>query len=147
LSVALPDVNLLLAMFWSKHDFHARAMTWFKSTGKSGWATCPFTQAGFVRIISNKKSYPFGPTPKEAIDLLSVSTAGDTNHRFWPGDLAISEWSTGLRSRIQGHRQITDAYLLALAARYEGALVTFDEGILQLAPVGSVERSALVLLH
>ena len=146
MTVALLDVNVLLGMLWRKHDFHASAMEWFLRNRESGWATCPLTQTGFVRVISNPNSYQFGPTVEEAIELLNSSIAASSDHHFWHHGLPLERWSHGLRSRIQGHKQITDAYLLALALHHKGQFVTFDRRMLQLAPNGSPERAALVIL-
>jgi predicted nucleic acid-binding protein len=37
------------------------------------------------------------------------------------------------RAHINGHQQVTDAYLLGLAIKEKGVLVTFDKGIQYMA--------------
>ena len=38
-----------------------------------------------------------------------------------------------MEARLQGYKQLTDAYLLALAHRRKGVLATFDRGLRTLA--------------
>jgi len=49
-SVSLLDVNVLLALAWPTHVHHAAAHRWFAENHAMGWATCPLTQLGFVRL-------------------------------------------------------------------------------------------------
>lgn len=146
MSVALLDVNVLIGLLWQPHDFHRAAMEWFLAHRNRGWATCPLTQNGFVRILSNPNLYRNGPQVEEAIQLLSSTINASKDHHFWPADLSIVQWPQGLASAIHGHHQITDAYLLQLTIRNRGTFVTFDRRMLQLAPQGSPERKALTLL-
>jgi toxin-antitoxin system PIN domain toxin len=139
--VALLDVNALIALFWPDHGFHDRAITWFDDNAGSGWATCPLTQAGFVRIISNPAFSVTAPTPREAIELLKTNLA-HPKHQFWPEDVALSLCVEPFVKSIHGHQQITDAYLLGMVRRRKGRLVTFDRGVLSL--VSRVESSELI---
>jgi hypothetical protein len=79
--------------------------------------------------------------------LLEKTTEASRNHQFWADDLPLSALSTFLRRRLQGPKQITYAYLLALAMHHKAKLITFDRRIEVLAPEGSVEREALVILR
>lgn len=54
-------------------------------------------------------------------------------HRFWPIDITFAEAVQPFQERVFGHRQITDAYLLGLAIKHKGRLVTIDRGIQALA--------------
>lgn len=56
-------------------------------------------------------------------------------HRFWPDDFAYAEVSL---KGVLGHRQITDAYLAALARRHGARLATFDRGLAALHPDAAV---------
>jgi hypothetical protein len=145
-SIALLDVNALLALLWENHIFHAPMARWFVTNESRGWATCPLTEQGFVRIVSNAAYMKPAPKVRSALDLLQKTTEANKRHRFWADDLPLSALSESIRRRLQGHRQITDAYLLALAMHHKGKLLTFDRRILQLAPEGSVERAALEIL-
>ena len=69
----LLDVNVLVALAWSDHEFHATALRWFAAHGRKGWATCPMTQAGLVKILSNRAFSPKALTPVEALDLLGAA--------------------------------------------------------------------------
>jgi toxin-antitoxin system PIN domain toxin len=124
----LPDTNLLIALFWPSHVHHAMAVTWFARNRSRGWATCPLTEAGFVRIVSNPGFSRDAVTPTEALAVLQENAkAGD--HRFWAASLSVQDAVKTVRSRLAGHQQVTDAYLLGLAMRRHGVLATFDAGI------------------
>jgi predicted nucleic acid-binding protein len=56
-SRALFDVNLLIALFDEQHVHHVRAQAWWAATRAGGWASCPVTENGFVRVIS-QPNYP-----------------------------------------------------------------------------------------
>ena len=129
----LLDVNLLVALFWPPHRFHEVAQRWFSRASRNGWATCPFTQTGFIRIISNPAVTAGAITPEQA-----VQTLGDNlchrHHRFWPADIGYPRALEILGIPITGHRQVTDAYLLALAIHRQGKLATLDRALLSLLP-------------
>lgn len=128
---ALLDVNVLLALLDSDHVDHERAREWLEAEIGSGWASCPITENGFVRIISQPR-YPSPVSPSEAADLLDRAS-GTAHHQFWPCDLSLLDDSAIDRSRVHGPRQVTDAYLLALAVRHGGRLVTFDRSVVRSA--------------
>ena len=130
----LLDANVLIALAWPGHTFHERVQRWFGRTSAAGWATCPFTQAAFVRIVSNPAFSDRSPTPLEAMQSLAI-TLKHPHHQFWPDDLGFNEAVTVFRSRLVGYRQISDAYLLGLALHRGGKLAILDRSILTfLAP-------------
>jgi predicted nucleic acid-binding protein len=106
---------------------------------RQGWATCPFTQAAFVRIISNPAFSPDAVTPPEAMSVLSSNLA-HRFHRFCRVDLRFSEAVEDFRDGLVGHRQVTDAYLLGLAVHNNGKLAALDRAGLALLPAGSPQR-------
>jgi toxin-antitoxin system PIN domain toxin len=124
---ALLDVNVLLALFDRAHVHHPRAREWFSSRAGDGWASCPLTQNGFVRIISQPR-YPQPITTARAMALLHAATTTDL-HEFWPADFSLLDELLVDRSRIHGPRQVTDLYLLAMAVQRGGCLATFDDAI------------------
>jgi toxin-antitoxin system PIN domain toxin len=124
---ALLDVNVLLALMDRDHVHHRAALEWWRSDREHGWASCPLTQNGFVGI-SSQGSFPGRPTAAAAIDQLRRQIA-ESDHTFWPDDISIADDGWFDRSRILGPNQITDAYLLALAVKNGGRLVTFDGGV------------------
>ncbi|MGA2538984.1 MAG: TA system VapC family ribonuclease toxin [Terracidiphilus sp.] len=146
MSIALLDVNALLALLWENHLFHARIARWFESAEGRGWATCPITEQGFVRIVSNPVYMNPAPGIRSALDLIQKTTEASKDHHFWADALPLSKLGASIRQRLQGHQQITDAYLLMLAIHHKGKLVTFDRRMLALAPEGSEERDSLELL-
>jgi toxin-antitoxin system PIN domain toxin len=133
--MALLDVNALVALAWNSHVHHTTIRTWFAANGARGWATCPITESGFVRVSSNPKVLPspIGVEPARAV--LSALRALD-GHRFLADDVSIADADV---PTISGHRQVTDAHLLALARRRGVRLVTFDAGVLSLAEGHDVE--------
>jgi predicted nucleic acid-binding protein len=102
---------------------------------------------GFLRIVTNRSFSPNVPGWAEAIKILRKQTEGSPGHSFWRDSLTLSEVDKRLGSRIKGPNQITDAYLLTLAARHKGRLVTFDYRTQSLAPKGSEEHETLVILR
>lgn len=130
----LLDVNVLLALAWPSHEHHARCHAWFNVRQGSTWATCPITQCGFVRLSCNAKVVATPTRPALAVQVLQRITALPA-HQFWPDDVPpVSALDVGLR----GHRQVTDAYLVALARHHGGQLATLDAGVATLpSPLGA----------
>jgi toxin-antitoxin system PIN domain toxin len=126
--VHLLDVNLLVALAWPNHVHHNAAQAWFGANASGGWATCPITQCGFVRISCNPKIVTVATSPQQATDALR-RMATDPNHVFWPDDIAFSDGTYVPHGILKGHNQVTDAYLVGLALRHGGALATLDAGI------------------
>ena len=125
---ALLDVNVLIALFDPVHIHNEAAHAWFGGPSRGPWATCPLTENGFVRIVANPKYPGNRTTVADAAARLSVfCDSGD--HVFWPDSLSIRERERIAAESIRGYRQITDVYLLALATRNDGVLVTFDDSI------------------
>jgi uncharacterized protein len=128
---ALLDVNVLLALLDADHVDHLRARHWLEGEIDGGWASCAITQNGFVRIVSRHR-YPSPIPPTQALDLLDHACATD-HHEFWPCDVSVLDAAAVDRERVHGPRQVTDAYLLALAARHGGRFVAFDRSIVRSA--------------
>lgn len=120
----LLDVNVLLALTSRDHVHHEPARQWFAARSTT-FATCPLTELGLVRI-----SMQLGSTLTTALTALRSITAL-VAHARWPDDLAVDEFAL---HGVTGHRQVTDAYLAALARQREGQLVTFDRAIGALHP-------------
>ena len=146
MSVCLPDINVLIAIAWPSHIHHGIARSWFADNSSSGWATCPFTQAGFVRISSNPAIVSDAVSPREAIAVLARLVQVGT-HVFWPDDLDFSQEGAIPTELLVGHRQVTDAYLLGLACHRGGTLVTLDRGVADLLPRNSPHQAALEILE
>ena len=141
----LLDTNVLIALLWPSHAQHDLAVKWFTRRRGKGWATCPLTEAGFVRIVSNPAFSRDAVTPREAVGVLAANTAAK-DHAFWPDDLPFAEAIAFAGTRLVGHQQVTDAYLLGLALRRGGVLSTLDERIAALTAPKSAERKALEIV-
>lgn len=140
---ALLDINVLIALLDSDHSLHDRATAWFAEHGGQGWASCPLTQNGCIRIMSHP-NYPNGPSLQTIVARLAEATA-ETVHEFWPDDVTLLESRVADPTRIHGPRQITDVYLLALAVRHGGRLVTFEGSIAREAVRGAEGHHLLQL--
>jgi toxin-antitoxin system PIN domain toxin len=140
---ALLDVNVLIALLDADHTLHERACEWFGGHAQSGWASCPITQNGCVRIMSHP-GYPNALPVGAVMDRLGAATAG-AYHEFWPEDISLLDSRIADSRRIHGPRQLTDLYLLALAMRHGGRFVTFDSAV-PLAAIRGAEKKHLVTL-
>ena len=116
-----------MALLDQEHIRHAEANQWLTTHRASGWATCPLTENGCLRVITN----PRYTAPQSAAFILARldDTKRGGNHAFWPDDLSITDAAAFDGNRLQGHQQVTDVYLLALAVAHSGQLVTFDQRI------------------
>ena len=126
--VHLLDVNVLLALAWPNHVHHLPAHAWFQANHENGWATCPMTQAGFVRLSCQPAVTKQLVPVAEAVQILASSTQSP-HHQFWPQDTPVTSLLPEVLSRIIGQRQLTDAVLVDLAIRRQGALATFDRRV------------------
>lgn len=133
--MALLDVNALVALAWDSHVHHATIRAWFKANGADGWATCPMTESGFVRVSSNPKVLPSAIGAEAARGVLSALRAL-AGHAFLVDDVSIGDDDV---PSLSGHRQVTDAQLLTLARRQGMRVVTFDAGLRDLAGGRDVE--------
>jgi toxin-antitoxin system PIN domain toxin len=143
-SIALLDVNVLVALFDPAHLHHDDAHRWFGRNRKYGWATCPITINGCVRVLSDPAYPTVEATPAEVADRLrSLCSAAD--HHFWADSVSLMDESLFRASLIGGHRKITDAYLLGLAVRNHGRLATFDRSV-PLQAVHGAQAGNLVVI-
>jgi uncharacterized protein len=138
----LLDVNVLVALAWPNHRFHDAVQKWFGRNSAKGWATCPFVEAGFVRVVSNPSFSERSVSPKEAIQALAISIRHPA-HRFWADDIALASLGR-LAERIVGHQQVTDAYLVALAIHHKGKLATLDGRVTSLLGADDASERAYV---
>ena len=140
---SLLDVNVLIALLDADHSLHARASEWFAGHAKGGWASCPITQNGCVRIMSHP-GYPKSLPVRAIVGRLSEAGTGPF-HEFWPDEVSLLDRSVVEPARIHGPRQLTDVYLLALATRRAGRFVTFDASIALDAVHGARKQDLIVL--
>ena len=140
---ALLDINVVIALLDPDHSLHDRARDWFDGQASRGWASCPITQNGCVRIMSHQ-AYPHALTVRSVIERLREATAGPF-HEFWQDAISVLEPRIADASRIHGPRQLTDLYLLALAVHRDERFVTFDGSVPVSAIRGAERRHLLVL--
>jgi toxin-antitoxin system PIN domain toxin len=130
MSVRLLDVNVLISLLDSAHVHHDVAVQWFRAAAAEGWASCPITENGFIRVVCHL-SYPnLRLTPAMAAESLARFKAGFPGvHRFWADDISLNDTALFDLGVLIGSRQTTDAYLAGLAFRKGGRLATLDAGI------------------
>ncbi len=131
--IALLDINVLIALAWPNHLHHKEARQWFSANEGAGWATCGVTQSGFIRVSANPQVIPEARTTAEALALLGQMTVRPS-HSFWSDDTDFTESEYVDIHRVVGHRQVTDAHLLAIALAHGGRLATLDRRISALLP-------------
>ncbi|PJC02755.1 MAG: VapC toxin family PIN domain ribonuclease [Gallionellales bacterium CG_4_9_14_0_8_um_filter_59_50] len=124
---ALLDVNVLIALLDAGHIHHELAQSWLESNIEPGWASCPLTQNGCIRILS-QPNYP-APLPAAQVAERLAEAAATSHHEFWVADVNLLDGTSFDWKQVLGHRQVTDLYLLALAVRHDGRFVTFDRRI------------------
>jgi hypothetical protein len=138
----LADVNVLIALTDENHVHHKTVMRWYETAGRHSFGTCAFTEAGFLRIAANPKAGAHSIA--EATDVLA-SLTNSPGYRFWPISDNWASLATPFAERVFGHQQITDAYLLGLAVKEDGVLVTIDKAIRYLA--GEEYRQNVLVLE
>jgi len=141
----LLDTNLLIALLWPAHNHHEVAVQWFATHRNQGWATCPITQAGFIRVVSTPAFSRDSVRPREALQVLAANMASP-DHLFWSEDIPVPNAISFAGLRLLGHQQVTDAYLLGLAIHRGGILATLDRQIGNLVEPGSEHGKSLEIL-
>jgi toxin-antitoxin system PIN domain toxin len=132
--MVLLDVNVLIALFSERHVHYRATHDWFAAAKDDGWATCPLTENGFVRVMRQRRpTWPVG----EFVRLLR-RFCSDRHHQFWPDTLSLTDTTVFEPAEINGPQQITDVYLLALAVKKSAALATIDRSI----PLGAVRGAS-----
>ena len=139
----LLDLNALISLA-DPDSLHYRAiLAWFDSSGEDDWGICPLTEAGFVRVTTNPAYRGPTRTVEQATAILA-EFARHPGYRYWSISDKWAVLTAPFSARLLGHQQVTDAYLLGLAIKEEGVLVTFDKGIKYLAGT-DYSRNLLVL--
>jgi uncharacterized protein len=122
----LIDINVLIALIDPAHVQHDRAHEWFAAKGRHAWATCPITENGVLRIVGHAR-YPNSPGTPAAVAELLTGLCALPGHDFWPDDITLLTSERVDIRRLLDSAQVTDSYLLALAASHDGQLATFDQ--------------------
>jgi uncharacterized protein len=123
--IYLLDANVLIALATPDHTLHTRARAWFQA--ETYFATCPITQGALLRFHLRQAAYPSIAAAKDLLSRISALP----RHEFWPDDASYLKLP---EKGVLGHRQVTDAYLVTLAAKHKGALATMDEALAAVHP-------------
>ncbi|MEP7067676.1 MAG: TA system VapC family ribonuclease toxin [Usitatibacter sp.] len=137
------DVNVLIALFDADHSLHSQAIGWFDENGKAGWASCPLTQNGCIRIMS-QPGYP-NSLPVNAVAERLRAAVSHSQHEFWGDDVSALDKELIDFTRVHGPKQLTDVYLLALAVSRGGRLVTFDRSLPISAAIKAQKKNLIVI--
>lgn len=132
---------MLIALTDNSQPLHGKAVQWFDTSGYRDWGACAFTEAGFLRIMANPK---VGSLSLGEASQVFASLTSHPGYRFWP---IVDDWATlaaPFMQRVFGHQQITDAYLLGLAIKEGGILVTMDKAVKSMAGA-TYSRHVLIL--
>jgi toxin-antitoxin system PIN domain toxin len=142
--VALLDVNVLVALFDPDHVHHEAAHDWFAGNREAGWATCPLTENGLIRILSNS-AYSGAHEAPWAIVVRLRTFCESGGHAFWADEVSLRDARIFRKAGPATHQKVTDIYLLGLATSKGGRLATFDRGIPLTAVIGA-ERGHLEII-
>lgn len=139
----LLDINVLISLLDENHTHHGSATDWLANNIHEGWASCPLTQNGCVRIMSQQR-YPNPLSVSEAIIRLrqAVSTR---YHGYIADDISLLTESVIDSQHLLSPRQLTDVYLLGLAVEHDARFVTFDKSVPVAAVRGAKSESLVVI--
>jgi toxin-antitoxin system PIN domain toxin len=140
---ALLDVNVLVALFDPDHVHHEAAHGWFAEQRPNGWATCPITENGLIRVLTHPGYAAAGGGASEIVGRLRAF-CGSGHHRFWGDEVSLRD-ARLFRLRAVLSRQLTDVYLLGLATHKGGCLATFDRGIPRDSVVGATGDHLVII--
>ena len=140
----LLDVNVLVALFNPDHIHHDTAHDWFAENHDDGWATCPITEQGVVRILANPKYWSEFERTSALVERLA-KFCSSRHHHFWSDTVSLRDRDLFDLSYIAGHRQLTDVYLLGLAKKMKARLATFDQTIPLKAVIGASKTTISVI--
>lgn len=142
---SLLDVNVLLALHDPEHTHAEAAHEWWEQNQGQGWASCPLSENGFIRVLSGSTYSPrIRFTPFEATEVFKAFVSF-SDHEFWSDSLSLIDNSIFALDLVVGPRQLTDIYLLALSVRNGGRLVTFDRRIPIEAVIGATDENIAIL--
>ena len=141
---SLLDVNVWIALLDDAHQFSEEANAFIESPA-ARIATCPLVENGVIRIMAMPSYSRGGGLPMSLVRQRLQHACASLDHTFWPDDVSLRDDTLVDFSRVQGHQQVTDLYLLALAVRHGGRLVTFDRAVALSSVRGATPEHLLVL--
>lgn len=140
---ALLDVNVLIALLDAGHVHHTAASTWLYTNVEQGWASCPLTQNGCLRLLATDRYPRRQPVASIAARLREATQT--PYHEFWSDEISVLDAERFEQSRWLSSRQVTDAYLLALAVHRNGTFVTLDRNVDRALVRGAEPRHLTVI--
>ena len=140
----LLDLNVLIALTDETHQHHRQAKKWMRALAGERWGVCPLTESGYLRITTNPLMHSGNRTLTNSLAVLQ-DLIDQPGYSYWPITESWAVLTAPFAARITGHQQVTDAYLLGLAVKENGVLVTFDRGLKYLA--GPEFRDNLLILE
>jgi len=138
--VWLLDANLLIALTHAAHVHHAEVHAWFQAVPERRWATCALTQLAFARLSCNPKVTGDPLTPPQVLHALD-QLVSHPQHEYWDDAPAPAGAPTLRHPALVGHRQVTDAYLLSIAATRSQCLATLDRGLVSFAAAADLAHA------
>jgi len=139
--VWLLDANLLIALTHAAHVHHTEAHAWFDRVPQRRWATCALTQLAFVRLSCNPKVVGSAVLSAAQVMRALDELVSNPRHEYWDDAPAPATCATLAHPAFVGHRQVTDAYLLWLAAERTQCLATLDRGAVSFAAAAGLAES------
>ena len=121
-------MNVWVALFDDAHVASPQANALIDTAGVK-IATCPVVENGVIRVLNLPGYGRRGALGLQRVRAQLMHACASLDHQFWPDDVTLRDDTAVDFNRVHGHNQITDLYLLALAVKHEGTLLTFDQGI------------------
>lgn len=142
---SLLDINVVIALLDPEHALHPAAHRFWETSRSLRWASCPLVENGIVRILTGA-SYPGKAAySNEHVFALIKALVDNSDYEFWPDDISLLDGSRFDPRYILGPKQLTDVYLLGLAASKGGRLVTFDRKVTAVAVPGATEENPFLV--
>jgi len=140
----LLDVNVWIALLDEAHVHHSHALAFMTSPALK-IASCPLVENGVIRILNLPGYSKFGPVGFNKVSRKLRDICADMDHEFWPDSVSLRTVGMIDWSRVLGHNQITDSYLLALVKANQGCLVTLDHRVTLSTVVGAAAQNIRLL--
>jgi toxin-antitoxin system PIN domain toxin len=132
MTLYLLDVNVVVSLINRTHSHYPEASDWFLSEGQDNWCTCPIVENGALRVSLNTL-IDGAPLSASLIVGAIDNLKSRGQHVFLPDDISILNTTDFDHNLITTKKQITDTYLLALAAKHDAVLATLDKRIVTTA--------------
>lgn len=140
----LLDVNVWIALLDEAHVHHQVTLAFMEQKALK-IATSPLVENGVIRILNLPGYSKLGPVGFERVSNKLREICGAIDHQFWPDSVSISTPGLVDWSRVLGHNQVTDIYLLALAKAHHGCLATLDHRVALSTVVGASAKNLRLL--